>query len=105
MAGKSLASRHEVKASPVEGISLSVGDEVELLCRGGQGLRAALWAYVLPLAVLVVVLLLGVSLLGSEVLAALVSLAAVAVYYVLLHFARHRLMRGLRFEVRARVTV
>ncbi len=93
------ASSSLVTAS-FEGEQPRVGESVTVEGTVGQGLRATLWAYVVPLALLVVVLSVCVALLHNEGAAALVAICAVAVYYLLLHYCGGRLLRGLSFRVR-----
>ncbi|MCD8302118.1 MAG: SoxR reducing system RseC family protein [Prevotellaceae bacterium] len=81
------------------------GDSVVLEGTVGQGLWATVWAYVVPLVLLVGVLSLGVALLHNEGVAALLAIAVVAVYYVALHFAGKQLRRRLSFEVKSIINV
>ncbi|MCD7721441.1 MAG: SoxR reducing system RseC family protein [Prevotellaceae bacterium] len=77
-----------------------VGESVTVEASVGQGLRAALWAYVAPLLLLVAVLGLTVALTHNEGASALAGIGSVAVYYLALHRFGGRLFKGLSFRVR-----
>ncbi len=91
---------HTVSASCPEGLRLSAGDTVVVQCSERQGLRASLWAYAVPLALLVAVVWLAGALLHNEGLAALLAIVSLAVYYTALHYAGRGLFERLAFEVR-----
>ncbi len=94
-----------VSATCSAGEMPKTGDCVVLEGTVGQGLWATVWAYVVPLVLLVGVLSLGVALLHNEGVAALLAIAVVAVYYVALHFAGKQLRRRLSFEVKSIINV
>ena len=80
--------------------SYEVGEEVIVAVRKRAGLRAVLFAYVIPLAVLTV-LLAGVKAAGAEDgAAAAASLAGVAFYYLLLWLLRARMAEKIKFAIR-----
>ena len=80
--------------------SYEVGEEVIVAVRKRAGLRAVLFAYVIPLAVLTV-LLAGVKAAGAEDgAAAAASLAGVALYYLLLWLLRARMAEKIKFAIR-----
>lgn len=80
--------------------SYEVGEEVIVAVRKRAGLRAVLFAYVIPLAVLTV-LLAGVKAAGAEDgAAAAASLAGVALYYLLLWLLRTRMAEKIKFAIR-----
>ncbi len=100
-----LCQSSEVKEKSVTalcrgGILPSVGDHVRVEGTVGQGLKATLLAYVVPLALVVAVLALGMRLLQSEGMAALLSIAALIPYYFVLFLMRSRLQGSLTFEVK-----
>ncbi len=97
--------RAVVSATCPAGEMPKTGDRVVLEGTVGQGLRATVWAYVVPLVLLVGVLGAGVALLHNEGAAALLAIAVVAVYYVALHFAGKQLLRRLSFEVKSIINV
>ncbi len=67
----------------------------------GQGLRAALLAYVMPLVLMVGVLAVSVSLLHSEVWSALLAVLSVIIYFAVLHLAVGRIRPSLSFVVKS----
>lgn len=83
---------------PVPG-GMEVGASVQIVGTTRQSLWAVLWAYVLPLVLLVAVLAFLLRLTGSELLSALVVLAVLAVYYLFLYMMRDRFSRELSFRI------
>ena len=80
--------------------SFAAGEEVIVAVRRKAGLRAVVFAYVLPLAVLIL-LLAGAKLFGAEDgPAALISLTGVALYYAVLRLLRSAMSERIRFTVR-----
>ena len=81
--------------------SYQVGQQVTVVGRLGLGLRATLWAYVVPLLLLMTVLLAVSQLTGSEGLGALMCLLALVPYYGALYLFRNRLQRTFQFQVKS----
>lgn len=77
----------------------AVGDSVTVITDGRAGLRASLYAYLLPLVLMVAVLAAVDVLTGSEGTAALAAIGALIPYYMVLYFCRARLGRTIRFEI------
>lgn len=77
----------------------AVGQEVTIVGNLGLGLRAALWAYVLPLILMMVVLCFAASWYGTGV-AALASLASLVVYYLILYMLRDKLQKRFQFHIK-----
>lgn len=77
-----------------------VGQEVTIVGSIGLGLRATLWAYVVPLVVLMVVLVAVSWWTEDEGLAALVALASLIPYYIGLYLLRDRLQRTFTFRIK-----
>ena len=96
--GESKLKRVEVPTSGWSG--LKPGDEVEVVLKASMGHRAVLFAYLLPLVVLVAVLLAAVTAGLSELHAGLAALAAVAVYYFCLWLMRGRLRKEYIFNIK-----
>ena len=76
-----------------------VGQVVTIVGSIGLGLRATLWAYVLPLVLLMCVMIGVAHYTGSEGLAALVSLGSLIPYYILLYLLRGRLQQRFTFQI------
>ena len=81
--------------------SYQVGQQVTVVGRLGLGLRATLWAYVVPLLLLMAVLLAVSQVTGSEGLGALMCLLALVPYYGALYLFRNRLQRTFQFQVKS----
>lgn len=75
------------------------GQRVNLQGSTQQGLRATLWAYIVPLAVVVAVLLIARGLTESDGLAALCALFAASLYYIGLYAMRGSLERRFEFTI------
>lgn len=76
-----------------------IGQSVLLVGRLGLGLRATLWAYVVPLVVLMAVLIVVSERTGSEGAGAIVALLSLIPYYIVLYLLRHRLQRTFSFSI------
>lgn len=82
-----------------DGRGREVGDQVVLRISRSQGLRAVLIAYMIPVA-LIVVLLLGFQWLGiSEMISACITLAVVVVYFIILRLLKNKLETELTIEI------
>lgn len=90
----------EVDVRTSDASCYEVGQQVMLLGSVRQGLKATVWAYMIPIVVLVVVLLTCTKCGLSEVACAMVSLGAVAVYFFGLYLLRERFADKFSFEVR-----
>ena len=78
-----------------------VGQEVVIVGELGLGLRATLWAYVVPLVWMMAVLI-GVSrLMGNEGLGALASLLSLIPYYIGVYLLRDNLQRKFAFNIKS----
>ena len=78
----------------------SEGQKVYIVGDIRLGLHATVWAYVVPLMLLVGTLMLATRLLGSEALGALCSLGVLIPYYIILYMLRGRLQRRFTFQIR-----
>ena len=78
----------------------SVGQEVTLVGEIGLGLRATLWAYVIPLVLLMVVLMVSASYLSAGV-SAILALASLIPYYILLYAFRDKMQRRFSFRIKS----
>lgn len=76
------------------------GEEVVVSVSQGMGLRAAVFAYVIPFLLLLAVLLGTLEAGLSEPQAGVVSLAVLAVYYFALWLARGRFEKEIIFKIR-----
>ncbi len=77
----------------------SKGDSVVIVADAAVGLRASLYGYLLPLAVMVATLVAALRITHSEGAAALTSIGVLVPYYLLLYLFRHHLKKRLTFEI------
>jgi sigma-E factor negative regulatory protein RseC len=78
----------------------TVGEEVVIGISEVTGMKAALWAYIIPFFILLGVLLVGLSLGWGELVAALSSLGAMCAYYVVLWTQRSKIEKDIVFKIR-----
>ena len=81
--------------------SYRVGQEVTIVGSMGLGLRATLWAYIVPLVVLMAVLITASRLTGNEGLGAVIALLSLFPYYILLFLFRNKLQRRFQFQIKS----
>ncbi len=77
------------------------GQQVMLLGSVRQGLKATIWAYMIPVALLVVVLCVCTKLGLSEILSALCSIGTLAIYFFVLYLCRDKFQQSFSFSVRS----
>lgn len=78
----------------------NIGQEVTIVGEVGLGLRATLWAYVIPLVLLMAVLMVSASYLNAGV-AALLALASLILYYIILYAFRNQMQRRFSFRIKS----
>lgn len=83
---------------PNTGISVSVGERVNVVMSATTGFKSVVLAYVVPIALLILGIALFTSLSLSEGISALLTLAVVAAYYFILFLMRKALEK--KFEMR-----
>ena len=79
-----------------EGREIHLFQKVNVVMKVGQGNKAAVLAYLIPIVVLLAVLFLCLGLGLSEGLSALLGIAALIPYYTILYFQRDKLKK--RFD-------
>lgn len=78
-----------------------LNEKVMLMGKTSIGYKAVLWAFVIPLIIMVGVILAATSFWDfSELQAALVALIALAPYYAFLYMLRHRMGEKLAFTIK-----
>jgi len=77
----------------------TVGEEVQIIMRLAQGMMAVVWAYVIPLCLLMIILLTLQACKISEAGSALGALFVVVVYYFILYRMRDKLKKKYVFEI------
>ena len=75
------------------------GDRVVVATDTAVGFRASLYAYVLPLVVMVATLVVVMNVAHSEGLAALLAIGVLIPYYLVVYLLRDKLSQKLSFEI------
>ena len=96
---KSSESKEKMVEARLDGATVCVGQTVVVEGSVGQGLKAVLLAYALPL-VLMVAVLFGVTKLSNEDAGGLCALLFLGAYYGALYLFRNRLNRKFCFVVK-----
>ena len=100
LCGASESKKKIVEVPVYAGQTYSLGQDVEVCLAKKMGLKAVLFSYVIPLAILLI-LVLSLSSIGlGELVSGLASVGGVAVYYLILYFCRNRLAEGYAFYIR-----
>lgn len=79
----------------------SQGQNVMLIGSVHQGLKATLWAYVIPVILLVLTLCVAIIMGYTETFSATCSLGSVAVYFIILYFFRDKFRNKFSFEIQS----
>lgn len=79
------------------------GEKVKVSFRPSVGMKAVLYAFAIPLILLVVSLALSVYWFEKEALAALAGLSVLAVYYMVLYFLKDKLDKQFTFNIEKQV--
>ena len=79
--------------------NLSIGQEVKISMGLGQANRAVIFAYVIPLIILVSMIFILSTLKIEEGLNALISIGTLIPYYLILFLFRNRLKRKFEYEI------
>jgi sigma-E factor negative regulatory protein RseC len=81
--------------------AFKLNERVLLLGKTSIGYKAVLWAFVLPLILLICVIVTSTSIWHvSELRAALLALGALVPYYALLYIVRHKMGEKLAFTIK-----
>lgn len=98
--GVSESAEKIIEVETAAAADFEVGEEVTVAVRKRAGLRAVVFAYTIPLAVLIAVLAAAKAAGAEDGAAALMSIAGVAVYYLLLWIFRARMAEKIKFAIR-----
>ncbi len=79
---------------------LKTGDDVTIIMKQSQGLKAVMLGYVIPFLVLVSCLVILVSLSVSELVAGLASVAVLVPYYLILCFFKDQINQNFTFTIK-----
>lgn len=80
----------------------AIGQNVILIGRLRLGFQAILWAYVVPLFLLVAMLMVVSEHTGNEGKGAMAALFSLIPYYIVLYLLRNRLQRTFSFRIQSR---
>lgn len=80
--------------------SYQTGDEVMVSIEKKMGMKAATYAYIIPLFVMLVVLFVLFESGSPDTVAGLSALGSIVVYYIILYFFRHRIEKDIIFKLR-----
>lgn len=83
-----------------EASKYEVGQPVTIVGEVGLGLRAVIWAYVVPILLVVGVLMFVSYLTAREGLAAVIALSSLIPYYIILYGLRGMLQRRFSFSLK-----
>ncbi len=78
-----------------------VGQQVNISTSGRTGMMAVVWAYALPLVLMLAVLFVSLAVCVSETLSALLALLALIPYYMLVYIFRSRIREQVAFQIDA----
>lgn len=103
-AAKSLCHAAESKEKTIEVYAADAdtfhpGEQVELQGTLSQGLRAVLWAYAVPLVVMLLCLFAVIAATGDEAVGALCAVFSLAPYYLIIYALRKRFARNFTFSL------
>ena len=79
--------------------SFSVGEQVLVRMRAGNGFKAVFYAYLLPVIMLMSCVIIMFSLHCDEGATALAAIGAVVLYYLLFYLFRRRINRKFSFKI------
>jgi|WetSurMetagenome_2_1015567.scaffolds.fasta_scaffold161516_2 positive regulator of sigma E activity len=75
------------------------GENVTVILRESSGMKAILFAYIIPFVVLLFTLIVLVNLIGNEILSGFIALGMLLLYYCGLWLFREKLKKSFRFEL------
>ena len=96
-----LAAESKEKIIEVENDNYNVheGDTVTLIGDRAMGFSAVLWAFVVPLLLILFTLLIADFLKITEILAASITAGIIAVYYLILYFFKDKFRNKFKFRI------
>lgn len=80
--------------------SYTVGQDVTIVGEFGLGLRAAFFAYVIPVILLMTVLIAVAMVTGSEGWGAIAALSSLIPYYIIIYILREKMQREFTFRIK-----
>ena len=79
--------------------NLSIGDNVKISMRIGQANKAVVFAYIIPLIILVSMIFILNALKLEEGINALISIGSLIPYYLILYLFRDKIKRKFEYEI------
>ena len=79
--------------------NLSIGQEVKVSINLGQANKAVIFAYVIPVIILISMIFIHNALKIDEGINALISIGALAPYYLILYLFRNKIKRKFEYEI------
>ncbi|MEG1936240.1 MAG: SoxR reducing system RseC family protein [Rikenellaceae bacterium] len=89
-----------IEADITDGVSMEIGDEVEVVVSQESGYFAVLMSYIVPVILMVASIIIILKVGFSELVGALGSLCIVTVYFFILYQFREKIDKKLVIEVR-----
>lgn len=78
-----------------------VNDQVTVIGQKSMGYKAILWAFVIPIVIIVLILIMGTSIWQfSEIKTALTTIISLVPYYALLYLLRNRMAESFKFTIK-----
>lgn len=104
-AAKQLCRSAESKEKSIEvyaadAATYRVGEQVEVWGYLSQGMQAVVWAYVVPLVLLMAVLFVAIALTGNEAVSALYAILSLIPYYLIIYIMRNRFAKKFSFSLK-----
>lgn len=78
----------------------NIGEAVEVYGETSMGMKAVLWAFIVPFLVLVITLFVLMGITGHELLSSGCAVGVLALYYMLLGFNKHKLKNDFSFKIK-----
>jgi sigma-E factor negative regulatory protein RseC len=97
-----VADEQEKEVEVVSMQSFKPGDHVVVSGSSSQGLKAAWWAYILPVVLILSTLIIAFSLTQNENLAALLSLLVLVPYFLIIHMADSVMKKTFTFTIQSK---
>lgn len=91
--------REKIIMIPIGNIEVKRGEFVDVIATPSDGMKAIFYAFIIPLALIVVTLILSYIATSNEPLSALIAITILLPYYVLLYIFRKKLYEIFSFRI------
>ena len=78
----------------------AVGEKVTVVGKQAIGIRAAVWAYLVPIVIVLTTLFVSSAFINNEGIVALYSIGVLIPYYIILYLLRNKFTREFRFKIK-----